>query len=146
MTRLGLLAGVLSVVALAEDGGAPAGFVRVKQGSEVWRTGVPRFPPAVPVAVLDGDPSKAGPFTVRLKLPKGTRLAPHTHPADERTTVLSGVVLVGAGTTTDAAKLVRLEAGGFYVNPKNAPHTLQVEQDAVLQVAADGPWSVSPVK
>ena len=145
MRRLAVLAALTSLVAFADDGGL-AGFVRVKAGGEVFKTGVARFPPTVPVAVLDGDPSSAGPFTVRLKLAKGLKLAPHTHSTDERTTVLSGVVLVGTGTTVDAAKLVRLEAGGFYVNPKGAAHSLQVEEDALLQVSADGPWTVTPVK
>jgi hypothetical protein len=37
--------------------------------------------------VLEGDPAKAGPFTLRLKT-EGYKIAPHYHPADEHVTVI----------------------------------------------------------
>ena len=39
---------------------------------------------------LIGDPSKPGPYTIRLKFPAGFKVAPHTHPDSREVTVLSG--------------------------------------------------------
>lgn len=58
--------------------------------------------PALAVAVLQGDPGSNALFTVRLRLPNGYKLPPHTHPTDEHVTVISSTFLVGMGTTFDA--------------------------------------------
>src|SRR4051812_36713842 len=46
---------------------------------------------------LIGDPAKHGPYTIRLKFPKGMKVAPHTHPDSREVTVLSGVFATGYG-------------------------------------------------
>jgi anti-sigma factor ChrR (cupin superfamily) len=38
-----------------------------------------------------------GDFTIRLKMPDGYKVAPHTHPNRENVTVLSGTLKVGMG-------------------------------------------------
>ena len=38
-----------------------------------------------------------GPYVVRLKIPAGFTIAPHTHPNDENVTVLSGTFAIGTG-------------------------------------------------
>src|SRR5580693_3499280 len=54
--------------------------------------------PRVQVAVMDGDPKEQGsPYTLRLKLLDAYTIPLHWHPDTERLTVLSGVVLFGAG-------------------------------------------------
>lgn len=55
-----------------------------------WKQGPPSLPKGALVAVLEGDPSKEGPFVFRAKLPDGYRVPPHTHPKTERVTVISG--------------------------------------------------------
>src|SRR5262245_12013524 len=40
--------------------------------------------------VLTGDPGKDGPYAVRVRLPAGYKIPPHTHPTAENVTVLSG--------------------------------------------------------
>lgn len=40
------------------------------------------FPPQARLAVLVGDPTKAGPYLIRVKLPGGTKMMPHEHPED----------------------------------------------------------------
>src|SRR5256885_16111911 len=66
---------------------------------------------------LIGDPAKRGPYTIRLKFPKGMKVAPHTHPDSREVTVLSGVFATGYGETVDAAKLKVLPAASFYTDP-----------------------------
>ena len=62
-----------------------------------WGPAPPGLPAGVQATVLDGDPTKTGLFTVRLKAPDGTQIMPHWHPADEHVTVLSGVSDGGHG-------------------------------------------------
>jgi quercetin dioxygenase-like cupin family protein len=88
---------------------------------------------------LIGDPAKRGPYTIRLKFPKGMKVAPHTHPDSREVTVLSGVFATGYGETVDAAKLKVLPAGSFYTEPANLAHFIEIRQDVVLQVSGTGP-------
>ena len=63
-----------------------------------WGPGPGFLPPGAGFAVMQGDPSKAGVYTVRLKLPNGYQFPSHFHPTDEHVTVLSGTFLVGMVT------------------------------------------------
>src|SRR3954463_5998383 len=69
-----------------------------------WGPGPPALPPGAELAVIEGDPSKAGAsFTIRAKLPDGYKIPPHWHPTDERVTVLQGSFGRGVGGKCDAA-------------------------------------------
>src|SRR5215831_8436701 len=48
-----------------------------------WKPGPPSLPAGAKMAVLEGDPTKEGPFVMRLQTPSGYRIAPHTHPTTE---------------------------------------------------------------
>ena len=50
---------------------------------------------------LIGNPSKPGPYTLRLKFPAGFKLPPHFHPDAREVTILSGVWYTGYGETAD---------------------------------------------
>ena len=100
------------------------------------------MPRGAKVAVLEGNPQKAGFFTMRLDLPPGARLEPHTHPADERVTVIAGTVHVGLGDKFDAKGGKTFTAGAFYVNPTPAPHFVWTDDGCVLQITGLGPWGI----
>jgi quercetin dioxygenase-like cupin family protein len=76
---------------------------------------------------------------LRLKFPKGLRIAPHTHPDSREVTILSGTFATGYGENFDAAKLKVLPAGSFYTEPANIPHYIEIDEDTVLQVSGMGP-------
>jgi hypothetical protein len=57
------------------------------------------FPPSVRLAILVGDPTKPGPYVIRVKAPGGVKLMPHRHPEDRIYTVMSGVFYTGLGET-----------------------------------------------
>jgi uncharacterized RmlC-like cupin family protein len=82
---------------------------------------------------------------MRLQLPAGARLNPHTHPADERATVLSGSLHVAFGEKFDATKGQVLSAGAFYLNPTPMPHFVWTDEGCVLQVTGIGPWGLNYV-
>src|SRR5882757_10474653 len=88
---------------------------------------------------LVGDPAKPGPYTLRLKFPKGFRIAPHTHPDSREVTILSGIYATGYGETFDPARLKILPAGSFYTEPANLPHYIEIKEEVVLQVSGTGP-------
>src|SRR5271154_1260603 len=69
-----------------------------------WRP-FPAFPPSVRLAVLVGEPSKAGPYVIRVKMPSGGKLMPHKHPEDRIYTVMSGVFYIGLGDKFDGDKV-----------------------------------------
>src|SRR5215217_7251244 len=54
-----------------------------------WSPAPPVLPKGVEASVLHGDPTKEGLFIMRLKVPAGGALAPHTHPVNEVVTVIS---------------------------------------------------------
>jgi hypothetical protein len=62
-----------------------------------WKDGPVSLPAGAKVAVLEGDPSKEGFFTMRLLLPDGFKIQPHWHPKVEHVTVISGTFNVGMG-------------------------------------------------
>jgi quercetin dioxygenase-like cupin family protein len=76
---------------------------------------------------------------LRLKFPKGFRIAPHTHPDSREVTILSGVYATGYGETFDDTKLKILPAGSFYTEPANVPHFIEIKEETVLQVSGTGP-------
>ena len=63
------------------------------------------FPPGVLLAVVVGDTTKPGPFTIRVKASAGAKLPPHRHHEDRVYTVISGVFYIGQGEEFDPDKL-----------------------------------------
>ena len=101
------------------------------------------FPPSVRLAVLVGNPSEPGPYVVRVKLPGGVKLMPHTHPEDRVYTVISGVFYIGLGTEFDPDKLEAYPPGAVIVLPGNTPHFHWAKSgDYVTQVNAIGPLGI----
>lgn len=102
------------------------------------------YPAESMMAVLSGDPSKAGSqYTVRLKLPDGVKIAPHQHGDTENVTVISGTLLVGVGSTFDASKMLSLPAGSYASIPSGTPHYAMAKGETVLQVNGVGPASMT---
>lgn len=100
----------------------------------------PSFPPAARLAVVVGDPSKAGPYVVRVKLPAGVKLMPHRHPEDRIYTVMSGVFYIGLGEVFDADALHAYPRGAVVVLPGGTYHFHWAKTgEYVTQVTALGP-------
>jgi quercetin dioxygenase-like cupin family protein len=124
-------------VAIAQGGSGP----EIK-----WGPAPAIFPAGAEMAVMQGDPSDTGLFTVRLRFPSGYKIPPHTHPSDEHVTVVSGTFLVGMGKTFDAAKTMALSAGGFVTAPANEAHYAMARGGVtVVQVHAMGPFAMTYV-
>jgi quercetin dioxygenase-like cupin family protein len=100
----------------------------------------PAFPPGARLAVLVGEPTQAGPYLIRVKVPSGVKLMPHKHPEDRIYTVISGVFYVGLGDRFDAEDLKAYPPGSVVVLPGNTWHFHWAKSgEYVTQVTAIGP-------
>ena len=122
----------------------PRGTIQMTTDRIQWKPAPPGLPEGSMIAVLEGDPGKSGIFTLRVRAPAGARLAPHTHPRDERVTIISGAVGVGFGTHYDRTRLKVFRAGDFYVNPPGRPHFVGFAADSEVQITGQGPWVAEP--
>ena len=105
----------------------------------------PLFPgvDAIQMAVVSGDPSKPGPFVIRLKVAKGASIAPHWHPTTENVTVLQGTFSVGMGDKLDESKLTKMQPGDFVSVTAHAHHYAKADTDTTVQVNAPGPFVIT---
>jgi quercetin dioxygenase-like cupin family protein len=110
-----------------------------------WGPGPPSLPAGAELAVLSGDPSKAGSFTMRVKFPAGFKVPPHWHPTDENVVVISGTMLLGEGDKFDEAAAHELPAGSFMVMPKQMRHFAMAKEESIVQIYGTGPFAVNYV-
>jgi quercetin dioxygenase-like cupin family protein len=120
-------------------------FRAIRSEDVQWRQ-FAAFPPPARLAVLVGDPTKAGPYLIRVKLPGGTRMMPHEHPEDRIYTVISGVFYIGLGEHFDSEKLESYPPGSVIVLPGGTPHFHWARSgEYVTQVTAIGPLGLDYV-
>jgi quercetin dioxygenase-like cupin family protein len=118
-------------------------------GQEVFKTILPddidwkpfpAFPPSVRLAVVVGQPSEPGPYTIRVKASHDARLMPHKHAEDRVYTVISGVFYIGLGDEFDPSKLQAYPPGAVIVLPGNTHHFHWAKSgEYVTQITAIGP-------
>ena len=130
-----VLAGVL---AGAQSGAGPT---IVKPMALKWDP----FMPGIELAVLSGDPAKAGFYAIRLRFADGTKIAPHWHPEDEHVTVLRGGFAAGMGDKFDDAALQDLPPGSYVLMPKNMHHFAKATGQTVVQLDGQGPFVMNYV-
>jgi quercetin dioxygenase-like cupin family protein len=124
---------------------AKASSVTVTPEDVKWGPGPKSLQPGAQAAVLDGNPAEKGVFAMRLKIPAGYRIAPHTHPRQERVTVIEGRFQLGHGRTFDETKLQDLEAGSFFSLPPGMEHFARAAEDTIVQLNGEGPWEINYV-
>jgi len=125
-------------------GAAAAGDAPAPILPESLRWIAPPNVPGLQVAWVLGAEQAPGPYLLRVRLARGARIAPHTHPDERNTTVISGTVYVGFGESFDETKIVAVPAGAVYVAPAGVPHYLWAKDgDVVYQEAGVGPTGTS---
>jgi quercetin dioxygenase-like cupin family protein len=110
-----------------------------------WVDGPASLPAGAKVAMLEGNPTQEGPFTMRLQLPDGFQIQPHWHPAVEHVTVISGTFNLGMGEKFDKSAGRALAAGSFAFMPPGMRHYAWATGETVLQVHGMGPWKINYV-
>ena len=111
-------------------------------GELEWREGPPSLPPGAEFVVLEGDPSRAEYFAMRLRLPDGYRIPPHWHPVHERVTVIAGTFHLGQGDRFHDGATEALEAGSYFSMAPEMRHYARAEGDTTIQLTSIGPWEI----
>jgi quercetin dioxygenase-like cupin family protein len=142
-----LLAPLLSLIAsVALAQGAPtaeaAHAIVALPDQLTWGPAPPILPAGARLAVLEGDPTAPGPFTMRLQMPDHYRIPPHYHPATEHVTVVKGAFKVGMGDKFEASALKRLPAGTFAALEPGFRHFAESEGETIIQLHGIGPWGL----
>ena len=107
-----------------------------KSGPDAGTSGVS----GIQTIVLKGEPTKAGVYTILLKVPANTRIEAHDHPDDRVATVISGTRYFGYGAKFDEQKLKALSPGSFYTEPPQEPHFARTgDTPVVVQITGFGP-------
>ena len=98
------------------------------------------------IAVIYGDPAKAGFYIIRARFKPGVMSRPHTHPTDRHVTVISGTWWAGTGKTFDPSKTTPLTAGSYMLHPANEPHFDGAKDvEAIVEIKGIGPAPNIPV-
>jgi quercetin dioxygenase-like cupin family protein len=108
-----------------------------------WGDAPPNLPKGGKLAVLHGDPSKPGPFVIRLKAPAGYKIPPHTHSQTENLTVVSGTLYLGMSEKADPKSEHALKAGAFHYLPGKTAHYAFTKAPTVVQVHGEGPFDIT---
>jgi quercetin dioxygenase-like cupin family protein len=119
--------------------------VMVSPDQVTWAPAPPSLPSGAKAAVLEGNPKEAGPFTMRVSLPDGYRIPPHSHPVAERVTIIQGEFQLGMGDKFDRAALKTLPAGSYVSMQPGTRHFVQVKGATIVQISGIGPWKVTYV-
>ena len=142
-------AAALAMLALTVPTEAPAQTTdghNIVSGRDIkWGPAPASIPPGAQATVLYGDPGKDGLFALRLKLPKGYQIPPHTHPKPEVVTVLSGTFRLGMGRAADPGKGDALPAGSFFALAPGMEHFAFADEETVIQLNSIGPWGLTYV-
>ncbi len=107
-----------------------------------WVDGPLSLPKGAKMVILEGDPTKDGPFVMRVKMPDGFKIMPHTHPKDERVTVIAGTLYLGMGEKFDEKAAKAMPAGSYGRTGAGMQHYGYMKGETILQLHGTGPWAV----
>jgi quercetin dioxygenase-like cupin family protein len=97
--------------------------------------------------VVAGDPTQAGPYTIRLSIPANTKIQAHTHRDNRTAIVISGVWYFGYSRIAGEAEEKALPAGSFYTEPGGVAHFAETKADTVIvYITGYGPSDTVYVK
>lgn len=139
----------LTAIILAAGAAATAdeneGHLMVSPDQLEWGP-VGSMPAGATAAVLEGDPSKAEDFTMRIRFPADYVIPVHTHPAVERVTVLEGTLYFAVGDRFDRQAAQAFGPGALAVMDIGVPmYGYTKNEPVVIQLNGRGPWGIDYV-
>ncbi|MGH7487088.1 MAG: cupin domain-containing protein [bacterium] len=134
-----LTLGAVLAVAFSGAMALAQGHVMQNLGEAKWGPAPPFLPKGAEIAVLAGDPTKAVPYTVRLKFPANYSIPAHSHPTDENVAVVTGELYMGMGDKLDKRAGKALHAGAFALMPANANHFAYTKGTTTIVLYGQGP-------
>ena len=136
---------VLAVIAISGQSASGQSMNTYLPDAMQWVDGPAALQPGAKLAVVKGDPTQPGLFTMRLRFPANYRVDPHWHMADEHITVISGALFLGMGETFDREKGKQLPVGTFNWMTAGTRHFAWTERETEIQLHGIGPWIVNYV-
>jgi hypothetical protein len=136
---------LLSALPAAADTSDPNAPTIVTPSQLTWVSN-PMLPAGAKVAIVQGDYSKPGWYTLRFSLPDGATFRPHFHGMAEYVTVLQGTLVVGLGDAVVPAKMTALPAGSYAEIPAGIHHYAVAKGDTIIQLSGMGPMTMTEVK
>ncbi len=150
--RFCLLIGLIFNIASANAQSGESGQLRMTQQEIIDKKATgPTVPgssnsSAVQVIVIHGDPSRAGLYTILLKVAANTKIAAHLHPDDRVGTVVSGTWYFGYGDKFDISKLKKLPVGSIYSEVVGQNHfAMTGNKPVIVEITGYGPSGVTYV-
>jgi hypothetical protein len=114
-------------------------------GEIKWMDAPSTLPAGAKLAVLEGNPSEEGFFTMRLWMPDGYKIPPHWHSGVEHVTVISGTFNLGMGDKFDEKAGTVMPAGTFGFLSPQMKHFAWTSGETVIQLHGVGPWTITYV-
>jgi quercetin dioxygenase-like cupin family protein len=103
----------------------------------------PVLPPGALIAVVSGDPTGPGEFTLLVSMPNGYRLPPHFHPSYEHVEVREGTLLVGTGDVLDPKRTQALAPGDSATAPAGMHHFSIARGRTIVVATFIGPYTIT---
>ena len=104
------------------------------------------LPAGAKMAVVKGDPSKAGDFTILIKMPANYAVPPHNHPGDETVRVMGdGTLSYGMGDKLDKSNVGSLTKGYHVTMAAGMNHYVFTTDALTVQVTGTGPFAITYV-
>lgn len=98
-------------------------------------------------AILFGDPTKSGPYVMRLRWLPGNMSRPHFHENDRHFVVISGTWWLGSGDKFDPDSTVPVPAGTYVIHYGGKVHYDGAkDEETVIQVWGMGPATSFPAE
>jgi mannose-6-phosphate isomerase-like protein (cupin superfamily) len=110
-----------------------------------WGPAPPALPSGAKVAVVSGDPSKAGPFTIRIDMPPDYAVRPHHHPTVEELRVIEGTFHLGHGPKWDEKAFEAVAPDQLVSIQAKQPHFVHAASRVLIEVKSTGPFEFTYV-
>jgi quercetin dioxygenase-like cupin family protein len=112
------------------------GFIRVAPENIVFKDAGN----GVKFATIYGDPSKPGPYVIRVIFPVGIMSSPHFHSEERHVVVVKGTWFTGTDDKWDPSTAIGLPAGSYMYHPAGGVHFDGALKDEVtVQIVGVGP-------
>jgi quercetin dioxygenase-like cupin family protein len=139
-----VLVAAMPVVAAAQNTAAND-QMQVREAAALTWTDlvVPGFAPGTRMAAVYGDPSKEGPYVMRLQFPDGYEFPLHWHPAVEELTVLSGSFHLAMESDNGQGPVRTYAPGDFIHIPARMAHAGGAKGVTIIQLHGTGPFAIN---
>jgi quercetin dioxygenase-like cupin family protein len=134
-----LLAAAIALTATASTADPDLATMQIYRDADIAWKDNPGMA-GIKVAVVQGDPSKAGLYVIRVRFAPNTMSPPHFHPEARYIAVLKGTWWVGAGPKWDRENTSPVPAGSFVVHhPEKIHYDGAKDEEVTLQIVGIGP-------